>query len=144
MVVLTLLFAALFLIASPTARADDATTVRIETRAFYGATVTIEQGVRVFRPLPPHSKVIINPGGRTPLHVGLEEHRSTTHNNYYDHGAPDRVDPDARHHGGGFYPGAYNRYGDGPRFGRPSHFHHRDGSHRPGNAGGGHRGGGRH
>ena len=36
-------------------------TTRIETRPFYGATVTVEEGVRVFRPLPPHDRVIINP-----------------------------------------------------------------------------------
>ena len=73
------------------AYAQDATTTRIETRAFYGATVTLEAGVRVFRPLPPHSKVIINPGGATPLHVGHEEYRATTHNYNYnsgDTGAP--------------------------------------------------------
>ena len=42
-------------------------TTRIEPRPFYGATVTIEAGVRVFRPLPPHDRVIINPGNATPL-----------------------------------------------------------------------------
>ena len=31
----------------------EAVTTRIETRPFYGATVTLEEGVRVFRPLPP-------------------------------------------------------------------------------------------
>ena len=34
-------------------------TTRIEPRPFYGATVTIEAGVRVFRALPPHDRVII-------------------------------------------------------------------------------------
>jgi len=48
-------------------------TDRIETRPFYGATVTIESGVRVFRPLPPHDRVIINPGGKTPLYIGIGE-----------------------------------------------------------------------
>jgi hypothetical protein len=28
-------------------------TTRIEPRPFYGATVSVEEGVRVFRPLPP-------------------------------------------------------------------------------------------
>lgn len=37
------------------------TTTRIEPRPFYGATVTYENGVRVWRPLPPHSQVIIDP-----------------------------------------------------------------------------------
>ena len=46
-------------------------TTRIETRPVYGATVTVERGVRVFRPLPPHDRVIINPGGRTPLSLDV-------------------------------------------------------------------------
>ena len=59
-------------------------TTRIETRPYYGATVTIENNVRVFRPLPPHDRVIINPGGRTPLYLGFEESRysSYSQNNY--------------------------------------------------------------
>ena len=54
------------------ASAQDATTTRIETRPFYGATVTIEEGVRVFRPLPPHRHIIINPGAKTPLNESSE------------------------------------------------------------------------
>lgn len=77
-------------VALPTiAAASEATTTRIETRAFYGATVTLEAGVRVFRPLPPHSKVIINPDGRTPLHLGIEESRSTNYNYNNDVPGPD-------------------------------------------------------
>ncbi len=42
-------------------------TIQIEPRPTYGATVTIEEGVRVFRPLPAGPRqVIINPN-RTPL-----------------------------------------------------------------------------
>jgi hypothetical protein len=67
------------------ASASDATTTRIETRAFYGATVTLEAGVRVFRPLPPHSKVIINPGGKTPVSLGFEENRIISHNYDYNY-----------------------------------------------------------
>lgn len=63
--------------------AEDARTTRIETRPFYGATVTIEEGVRVFRPLPSHDRVIINPGGRANLNLTTEERRSTSHNYYY-------------------------------------------------------------
>ena len=44
-------------------------TTRIEPRPFYGATVTIEAGVRVFRPLPPHDRVIIDPG-YAPVGIG--------------------------------------------------------------------------
>ena len=54
-------------------------TVRIETRAFYGATVTLEEGVRVFRPLPPHSRVVINPGGTTPLHLSIGDDLKAAH-----------------------------------------------------------------
>jgi len=63
--------------------AQSPTTTRIETRPFYGATVTLEEGVRVFRPLPPHQRVIINPGGKTPLSLGYEEKRSVSHNYHY-------------------------------------------------------------
>lgn len=55
------------------AQAGDAKTTRIETRQFYGATVTLEEGVRVFRALPPHDRVIINPGGRAPVSLSYEE-----------------------------------------------------------------------
>ncbi len=65
------------------ALAQSPTTTRIETRPFYGATVTLEEGVRVFRPLPPHQRVIINPGGATPLSLGFEEKRSVSHNYHY-------------------------------------------------------------
>ena len=45
--------------------------VRIETTPSYGATVTVEQGVRIFRPLPAPSRIIINPGGKTPLSLSF-------------------------------------------------------------------------
>lgn len=48
-------------------------TIRIETRPFYGAVVTLEEGVRVFRPLPADEYVIINPDGKTPLNLSLQE-----------------------------------------------------------------------
>jgi hypothetical protein len=53
----------------------DALMTRIETRPFYGATVTLEEGVRVFRPLPRHERVIINPNGQTPLSLSFNETR---------------------------------------------------------------------
>jgi hypothetical protein len=63
-------------------------TTRIETRPFYGATVTLEEGVRVFRPLPSHDRVIINPGGKTPLNLSFAEtretHYSESRNYFYD------------------------------------------------------------
>ena len=51
--------------------AEAQVTTRIETRPVYGATVTLEHGVRVYRPLPPQDRVIINPGGKTPLYIGI-------------------------------------------------------------------------
>ena len=50
-----------------------ASTVRIEPRPYYGAVVTLEKNVRVWRPLPPTSHVIINPDNRTPLYLSLEK-----------------------------------------------------------------------
>ncbi|HKZ96357.1 MAG TPA: hypothetical protein VJ045_05210 [Hyphomicrobiaceae bacterium] len=69
------------------ARAEEAFTTRIEPRAFYGASVTIEEGVRVFRPLPTQRQVIVNPGGATPLSLSYNDTRvveeATSHNYYY-------------------------------------------------------------
>ncbi|MBU2580413.1 MAG: hypothetical protein KJ622_01655 [Alphaproteobacteria bacterium] len=70
------------------AQAQDGRTTRIEPRPFYGATVTIEEGVRVFRPLPPTKHVIINPDGETPLNLGFHETRvyqKSSNFNYHQH-----------------------------------------------------------
>lgn len=68
---------------------DNASTTRIETRPFYGATVTVEHGVRVYRALPPTRHMIINPHGETPLSLGIQDTRvyekSESHNHFYDH-----------------------------------------------------------
>lgn len=69
------------------ALANDAYTTRIEPRPFYGATVTVEEGVRVFRPLPAQRHVIVNPGNATPLSIGMNDTRvieNSTSNNYWD------------------------------------------------------------
>jgi uncharacterized membrane protein YgcG len=55
--------------------AGEAETIRIEPRPFYGATVTLEAGVRVYRPLPPTRRVIVNPGGSTPLNLSFKDVR---------------------------------------------------------------------
>jgi hypothetical protein len=125
--------------ASLPASASEAFTTRIETRGFYGATISIEEGVRVFRPLPPVRHVVVNPGGKTPLNLSytdirVDEHRTSTNSNYVDGGAV---------YGGGYYGlggGYYGAYGkghhgrsnDNPRFGLPGGGH-----------GGGHKGGGK-
>jgi hypothetical protein len=63
-------FAAGILLGSIPASAEPATT-RIEPRPFYGATITIEAGVRVFRPLPPHDRIIIAPDSAGPVYLGV-------------------------------------------------------------------------
>jgi hypothetical protein len=60
-------------------------TTRIETRPYYGAVVTIEHGVRVYRPVPPTTHLIVNPDGATPLEInvgaGSSVRRSSTTTN---------------------------------------------------------------
>lgn len=63
---------AVVLLGAAPALSQNATVTRIEPRPFYGATVTIEEGVRVFRPLPRHKSIIINPGHKTPLRVHVD------------------------------------------------------------------------
>ena len=68
---LPLIAAAAFAALGATAAAayDDGL-VRIEPRPYYGAVVTVEQGVRVYRPLPTQSLMIINPN-RTPINLSF-------------------------------------------------------------------------
>lgn len=90
------LIAVVAALVTPQLAAAEPSTIRIETRPFYGATITKEEGVRVFRPLPPTSTMIINPDGRTPLNLNIDEGRaSRTHNGpaldflgYDKHGYP--------------------------------------------------------
>lgn len=63
------------LLAGVSSAGAQAYTTRIEPRPFYGAIVTLEEGVRVIRPLPPERHVIINPGNATPLSLGFNETR---------------------------------------------------------------------
>jgi hypothetical protein len=80
--------------------AGKATTTRIETRPFYGATVTLEEGVRVFRPLPYHDRVIINPGARASVSLGFEENRTFNFNTPVVGGGGNGADDDRGHHKG--------------------------------------------
>ena len=62
------------------ALAQDPSLIRVEPRPYYGATVTIEEGVRVFRPLPKTKTMIINPGQRSPLHITVDgQQRASQH-----------------------------------------------------------------
>ncbi len=68
------LFVSLVVLAAglaPAALAEAPHTTRIETRPYYGAVVTIEHGVRVFRPVPPTQHLIVNPDGATPLQLNI-------------------------------------------------------------------------
>lgn len=116
----------------------EAGTTRIETRPFYGAVVTIEEGVRVFRPLPPTDRVIINPQGKTPLSLSFSETYENTRNYNYNYNENSDQSGGHGYYGGGLYNGDDGRGHDGK--------HHRPGGrgygHKPGSHGGG--GKGRH
>jgi hypothetical protein len=90
-------------------------TTRIEARPVYGATVTEEEGVRVFRPLPPQDRVIINPDG-TPLSLGFSE-------SYSFYNGPPVYAPGGEVYARPGYGGAWT--GGQPRGDRRQHRHHR-------------------
>lgn len=73
---LNLAIAAVAVLAPVTAQAYDAGLVRIEPRPYYGAVVSIENGVRVYRPLPSQNLMIINPN-QTPVNLSFS--RSVEH-----------------------------------------------------------------
>ncbi|MGE0630626.1 MAG: hypothetical protein AB7O43_22795 [Hyphomicrobiaceae bacterium] len=107
----------------------ESSTIRIEPRPYYGAIVTIEQGVRVWRPLPVTKYVVINPENKTPLNLSLSDVRETKTSNNFFYGseagtpqaagggntysvplwAPRGVGP--RHHGGRGGKGGHHRGG---------------------------------
>ena len=95
--------AGLGLCSGATAASAEPVTTRVETRAFYGATITLEEGVRVYRPLPRHDRVIINPGGQTPVSLNFSEARSTSFNDFA--GGPPPVI-------GSYGPSYYGGYGN--------------------------------
>jgi len=64
-------FSSLFLLVASASAALAQQTTRIETRPYYGAVVTIEHGVRVYRPVPPTTHLIVNPDGATPLEINV-------------------------------------------------------------------------
>ncbi len=117
------LFSMAFVLGLTTAAAQsaaaDASTTRIEPRPFYGATVSIEAGVRVFRPLPPHKNIIINPGNKTPLNVMLkdvtENRNIKSENNYYDRsgGQTSSRGNDNFGNNSGYYGGGWGGRGNG-------------------------------
>jgi hypothetical protein len=68
--------------ALPAAAEERASTIRVEPHGYYGAVVTVEAGVRVFRPLPPHRLVVMSPEG-TPVNLSINETEKRT---YHDRG----------------------------------------------------------
>ncbi len=123
-------------IASASASAQSYTT-RIETRPFYGAVVTLEEGVRVFRPLPPERQVIINPGGQTPLSLGFNETNVYEHRNIYNHNSGGGNSYSTSRSAGGYY-------GFSPGYGRGFYRSHGGGGNSGVSGTPAGRGGGRH
>lgn len=60
------------------------------TTRLYGATVTVEAGVRVFRPLPPHARGI-NPDGKAAVSLGSSQPDTCACNRTYLHHASDEA-----------------------------------------------------
>lgn len=115
-------FATLILVLSVSAAQAQGYTTRIEPRPFYGATVTLEEGVRVIRPLPPERQVIINPGNATPLTLGFNEthvyeNRVIRNYNYNDGGSSSSGHSEYRgragFYGPSFAPSGYYHLGGG-------------------------------
>ncbi|MEM5582890.1 MULTISPECIES: hypothetical protein [unclassified Roseibium] len=77
LVLKSLIAAAGFTLAAGVAAQAESGTVRILHDEAYGAIVTKEAGVLVFRGLPPTRKVIVNPDGKTPLELKQTEVRET-------------------------------------------------------------------
>jgi hypothetical protein len=59
-------------------------TTRIETRTFYGATVTVEEGVRVIRPLP-RGRVMVKADGKELVSPGSSQPDTCACNRTYLH-----------------------------------------------------------
>ena len=120
--------AAVLPVAAYAEMSSEPSTTRIETRAFYGATVTIEEGVRVIRPLPPQKHVIVNPDGLTPLSLGYSEvtERNYNYNETHVHDGSGNGGVVGGVVGGlGFVPDGGKGF---RRQNRNPHFHHK---HRP-------------
>lgn len=115
-------------------------TTRIEPRPFYGATVTLEEGVRVIRPLPPERHVIINPDNATPLALGFHEtrvyeNRTIRNYNYNENGSSSGSGYSEYRGRAGFYGPSFatgrsrlGRYGAG-HYRMHGGGHHRGGHH---------------
>lgn len=76
--------AAMCLLAASAAAATATSLVRIETQPVNGAAIiTEEAGVRVIRPLPTLRYLILNPDGRTPLNLTIEDRHIVVQHHHY-------------------------------------------------------------
>jgi hypothetical protein len=110
--------AALAAFSSSTATAYDGGLVRIEPRPYYGAVVSIEQGVRVFRPLPNQNLMIINPGNKTPINLTFSrtiEHKAADSSGSNGSGQSNAASSDAGARYGGIS-GFGNNVGTNPQY----------------------------
>lgn len=112
------------LIPATTVLAEGASTVRIEPRPYYGAVVTVERGVRVWRPLPPTRHMIINPTN-APVSVNITDVRETVHHRHTGGGAAASASAHASGGGGiglpGYYHGRVHRHPGRPVQGLSRH-----------------------
>jgi hypothetical protein len=86
------LFFAVVTLAVSAAPAVAQKTTRITHDGYYSYTITVENGLRVWRPLTASDRVIVNPDGKTPLKLTFSEHRHKVisrhyHTHRYDAGA---------------------------------------------------------
>ena len=88
--------------------AGGSSTIRIEPRPYYGAVVTMEHGVRVWRPLPPTRHMIINPTG-APVSINLTDVRETVNHRNYVQGDGSAVPVATGGYGPGYYAGHAGR-----------------------------------
>ena len=72
-------------LASASLPAAAQSTTRVETRPFYGASVTVEEGVRVIRPLPPHGRVMVKTDGKELVSPGSSQPDTCACNRTYLH-----------------------------------------------------------
>ena len=66
--------AAALLLTAAVAEARDGHTTRVVRGDVYGATITVEEGVRVFRPLPSDRHVIVKPDGEDDVEIEVREY----------------------------------------------------------------------
>lgn len=99
MLIRPLALAAVLALAGVTSALAESSTIRVEPRPYYGAVVTLEQGVRVWRPLPPTRHMIINPTN-APIAINVTDVRETVNHTGYPYGAGATASASARAGGG--------------------------------------------